>query len=236
MTKNINFIDFLNNEFCGKKTKKVILKSSTSSKIASKGCVKEIKNPLIKKSSNNIKSRLSNASKLIKVMEVFLDDEKDKTTADSKIIEEWMGTYDDTKFSINKDVELLLRARNKDVKKRAIFLMFNKKIEYPSENVLNYSVVVAFLIALSFFLATVFPGFTNKSIALIDSLFINSDSRATQIQNISAENNFIDSKKTPAVINKDQLAEYIKNNSNNLKGTSNIPIEDIVGDVAGIEE
>lgn len=235
MTNKTNFIDFLNKEFSNEtikpklpkaiKTKTLTKKVSTAKKITAKK---------ISLNTPSTKNRLANASKLIKTMEVFLDNEE--MVVDDKVVKEWANVYDNMKINIMKDVEDLIRARKKETKKNDFFMILERKIEYaPQGNILHYSLAIVSLIIISFFTATTFPSFTNKSINTMDSVFGKPINKIIQARALPI-NKTDEIKKDIPTITKEQLAEYIKNNSTKIINNTNIQIEDIIGKVAGVEE
>jgi len=254
MTKKTNFIDFLNTEFSSKVEEATSIirkdnvqnlqKNKTTAKVVKVGKVSKIEKSAKKengvfggKSNLDAKNRLTKASKLIKTMEVFLNDEKTDMTIDDMVIKEWAYVYDDMRLNIARDIEDLLRTKKRSVKKKSYYALIEEKLEYASRgNVLNYSVAIISMLVLSFFSTAVFPELTNKSVAILDSFFTRPISSITQIKSIPADKSFVEIKQQSVSVSREQLAEYIKKNSDKIKNDINVKVEDIIGRVAGVEE
>ncbi|MBU4216987.1 hypothetical protein L6270_04115 [Candidatus Parcubacteria bacterium] len=246
--KSTAFIDFLNNEFQSQKSKPVVAKvlpKQTIKKIekalakkvetSKKSVVKKAENVFGKKS--NVKNRLANASKLIKTMEVFLDGKNTEMQVDYVTFEGWDEIYKNMKVNIHKDVEDLIRKKTHNKKRKTFSILIKEKLEYvPQGNVLNYSVMVMSVLMISFFSTAIFPNFTNKSISKIDSMFEYPINKIVKMQNIVDETEGIMTAKKTEVVTKEQLAEYIKKNFDKIRNNQTVPVEDITGQVAGVEE
>lgn len=251
--KSIGFIDFLNNEFQGQKSKPVvaqIIEKKVAQKIEKvvakkiiipkKSAIKKTESAFAKKS--DVRNRLANASKLIKTMEVFLDGKTEKMEVGYETFQGWDHIYENMKINIGKDVEslVMLKMKNKKRSKKNFFIALNQRLEYaPQGNILNYSVMVMSVLMISFFSTAIFPNFTNKSILAIDSAFEYPISKIVKMQKIADEANGITTDKNSEVapeVTKEQLAEYIKKNFDRIKNNQTVPVEDITGQVAGVEE
>lgn len=244
--KSTGFIDFLNNEFQGQKSKPVvaqILEKKVVAKkiiIPKKSAIKKTENVFAKKS--DVRNRLANASKLIKTMEVFLDGKTEKMEVGYETFQGWDHIYENMKINIGKDVEGLikLKMKNKKTAKKGFVIALSQKLEYaPQGNILNYSVMVMSVLMISFFSTAIFPNFTNKSISAIDSVFEYPINKIVKMQRIADEANEATAVKKSGVtpeVTREQLAEYIKRNFDRIKNNQTVPVEDITGQVAGAEE
>jgi len=249
MIKNTNkatgFVDFLNNEFKNQKIKPIapqIIEKKNVKKVATK--IKLPKNAIIKKTENafakksDVKNRLANASKLIKTMEVFLDGKSDDMSVGYESLLGWDSVYENMRVNIAKDVESLvqLKMKNKKAAKKSFFVALNQRLEYaPQGNVLNYSVMVMSVLMISFFSTMIFPNFTSKSISAVDSLFNYPIAKISAMNAIGQETKFMPVETKPEVT-REQLAAYIKKNFDKIRNNQTVPIEDITGIVAGVEE
>lgn len=251
-TQDKKFIEFLNDEFKNKKSKQIISqvakkkeskKIEKIEKISAKKKEKVLKGVVGKKNENvfgkksGVKNRLANASKLIKTMEVFLDGKSEGVNVSYETIQGWDNIYRNMKINIAKDVDSLLKLKkNKKVKKTFVAIL-NQKLEYaPKGNILNYSVIVMSVFMLSFFSTAIFPNFTNRSIMAIDSLFEYPIKKITEMNNVPDRTKNVADEKKLETITREQLSEYIKNNSNKIENNQTVSAEDIAGRVAGVEE
>jgi len=246
--KSTGFVDFLNKEFRNKKSvpvvaqvvkkqeaKKVKRTVLEKAEIVQNKKSKKVENAFAKKS--NVKNRLANASKLIKTMEVFLDGKSEEMNVNYETFQGWDEIYRDMKINIQKDVDDLIQKRRNQKTKKTFFAILDQKLEYaPQGNFLNYSVVVMSVLMLSFFSTVIFPDFANKSISKIDSLFVYPINKIVKMQNMSMEEDAGVAAVEKPQVTKAQLAEYIKKNFDRIKNNQTVPVEDITGQVAGVEE
>ena len=70
----------------------------------------------------------------------------------------------------------------------------------------------------------------------MDSIFHYPINKIVQLTTISNESDQMIPQKNSNMVTREQLAEYIKKNSNKTINNQTVPVEDIAGQVAGVEE